>query len=109
MRKSLLCVGLLTFSSLIFAGTKSYAVSILAPTKVGSELLTKGMYTLKVDGDKAVFTDAHHKTVSVPVKLQNGTGKKYEFTSVEASQKDGGEAIKLIHLAGSNTTIEFGD
>lgn len=109
MRKSVLCVGLLAFSSLIFAGTKSYPVTILGPTKVGSVELAKGQYTLQVDGDKAIFTDSHRKTVSVPVKLQNGTGKKYEFTSVEATQKDGGEAIKLIHLAGSTTTVEFGD
>jgi hypothetical protein len=64
---------------------------------------------MHVEGDKAIFTDAKLKSVSVPMKLENGTGKKFEFTSVEATHKDGGDAIKLIHLGGSTTTVEFGD
>jgi hypothetical protein len=109
MKKSLLFVGLLTFSSMIFAAAKSYTVTIVAPTKVGTTELAKGSYTLHVEGDKAVFTDAKSKTYAVPVKLETGTGKKFEFTSVESTHKDGGDAIKLIHLAGSTTTVEFGD
>lgn len=109
MKKSLLAIGLLTFSSLIFAGTKSYTVTISTPTKVGSVQLSEGKYSLHLDGDKAVFTDGQRKTVSVPTKLENGTGKKFEFTSVESVQKNGGAAITSIHLGGSTTTLEFGD
>ena len=108
MRKSLLLVGLLTFSSLVLAA-KSYSLTIMAPTKVGSAQLAKGTYTMHLEGDKAIFKDEHSKAVSVSVKLENGTGKKFEFTSVEATQKDGGESIKSIHLGGSTTTLEFGD
>jgi len=108
MRKSLLIVGLLTFSSLVFAA-KSYDLTISAPTKVGSIELAKGTYTLHLEGDKAVFKDEHAKTFTVPVKLENGTGKKFEFTSVEATQKGGEDAINSIHLGGSTTTLEFGD
>ena len=108
MRKSLLIVGLLTFSSLVFAA-KSYDLTITAPTKVGSIELAKGTYSMHLEGDNAVFKGAHAKTYSVPVKLENGTGKKFEYTSVEASQKGGEDAIQLIHLGGSTTTLEFGD
>jgi len=107
MRKSLLFIVLLTFASVMFA--KSYTVSIQAPTKVGSVQLAKGSYTLHVDGDKVLFTDDHQKTVSVPAKLNNSATKKFEFTSVEATEKNGQETIKLIHLGGSTTTVEFGD
>jgi len=108
MRKSLLLVGLLTFSSLVFAA-KSYDLTIVAPTKVAGIELAKGSYSLHLEGDKAVFKGPHSKEISVPVKLENGTGKKFEYTSVESSQKGGEDAIKSIHLAGSTTTLEFGD
>lgn len=108
MRKSLLFVGLLTFSSLVFAA-KSYDLTIVAPTKVAGVELAKGNYSMHLEGDKAVFKGANSKVVSVPVKLENGAGKKFEYTSVEAVQKGGEDAIKLIHLGGSTTTLEFGD
>jgi hypothetical protein len=107
MRKLSLLTALLTFSILAFAA-KSYHLTIVAPTKVGSEKLAQGSYILHLEGDKAVFTDGK-TTVSVPVKLANGNGKKFEYTSVEATQKDGTEAIQLIHLEGSTTTLQFGD
>jgi hypothetical protein len=108
MRKSLLTVGLLAFSSLVFAA-KSYDVTFVQPTKVAGVELGKGTYTVRVEGDKAIFKGSNAKEVAVPVKLDNGTGKKYSYTSVESARKDGEDAIKLIHLAGSTTTLEFGD
>ena|ERR1035438_1104573 len=108
MKKSLLVVTLLTLSSMLLAA-KSYSLTIVAPTKVGSVQLAKGSYSMTLEGDKAVFKDSHSKTISVSVKLENGTGKKFEYTSVESIQKDGGDSIKLIHLGGSTTTLEFGD
>jgi hypothetical protein len=108
MRKSLLTVGLLTFSSLVFAA-KSYDLILDGPAKVAGVELAKGSYSLHLEGDKAVFKGPHSKEVAVPVKLENSAGKKFEYTSVESTQKDGEDAIKLIHLAGSTTTLEFGD
>ena len=108
MRKSLFAVGLLTFSSLVFAA-KSYDLTLLAPTKVAGVELTKGNYTVRVEGDKAIFKGAHEKEVAVPVKLDSGAAKKYEYTTVESSKKGGEDAIKSIHLGGSKTTLEFGD
>ena len=109
MNKSLFLAGLLSLSSLVLASAKSYPIVIDSAAKAGSAQLAKGDYTVQVEGDKAVFIDQHHKTISVPVKLDAGSGKKFEYTSVEATHKDGTEIIKSIHLGGSTTTIEFGD
>ena len=108
MRKSLLAVGLLTFSSLVFAA-KSYDLTFVAPTKVAGVELGKGTYSVRVEGDKAIFRGAHAKEFTVPVKLDTGAAKKYDYTTVESSKKGGADAIKLIHLAGSTTTLEFAD
>jgi hypothetical protein len=107
MKKSLLTVGLLTFSSLVFAA-KSYEVTFVEPTKVAGVELAKGSYTVRVEGDKAIFA-GHNKEFAVPVKLETGAAKKFGYTSVESSRKGGEDIIKLIHLSGSTTTLQFGD
>ena len=109
MKKSLLLVVFFCFASLIFAGAKSYPMTIAKATKVGGSELAKGFYTVKLDGEKAIFTDAKKNETSVSGKVTEGTGKKYEMTSVETSEKTGSPVIKVIHFAGSNTTIEFAD
>jgi len=106
MRKSLLLAALLTFSSLVFA--KSYDLILNAPTKVAGVELRSGTYSIRVAGDKVIFKDSNSKEVSVPAKLENGA-KKFAFTSVESLDKGGKDTIKMIHLAGSTTTLEFGD
>jgi hypothetical protein len=109
MKKSLLFAGLLALTTLVCASAKTYSIELDSAAKAGSAQLAKGNYTVQVDGDKAIFTDQHHKSVSVAVKLDTGTGKKFENTSLEATHKDGTEIIRLIHLGGSTTTLEFGD
>jgi hypothetical protein len=93
---------------LVFAA-KSYSLTFVQPTKVAGVELGKGSYTVRLDGDKAIFSGPRSKEFTVPVKLENGAGKKYEYTSVESARKDGEDAIKFIHLGGSTTTLEFGD
>jgi len=100
-------IGLLSLSSLVFAGTKTFKVEFTSEAKAGSTQFTKGVYTVKVVGDKAVFTDQHSKSVEVPVKLENGSGKKFEYTSVEATHQGDTEVVKVIHVGGSNTSLEF--
>ena len=107
MSKSLLTVGLLAFSSLVFAA-KSYDLTFVEPTKVAGIELGKGAYSVRVEGDKAIFK-GHGKEFAVPVKIENGAGKKFGNTSVESSRKGGEDTVKLIHLGGSTTTLEFGD
>jgi hypothetical protein len=108
MRKSLLTVGLLAFSSLVFAA-KSYDLTFVQPTKVAGVELGTGSYTVRVEGDKAVFVGPHKKEVTVSVKLDSAAAKKFGYTSVESSRKNGEDAIKLIHLGGSTTTLQFSD
>ena len=108
MRKSLFAVGLLTFSSLVFAA-KSYDLNFVEPAKVGGVELGKGSYTLRVEGDKAIFHGPHNKDITVPVKLDTTASKKFGYTSVESSRKGNEDAIKLIHLGGSTTTLQFAD
>ena len=108
MKKSLFAVGLLAFSSLVFAA-KSYDLNFVSPAKVAGVELGKGNYTVRVEGDKAIFTGPHRKEVVVPVKLDTGAAKKFGYTSVESSRKGDQDSIKLIHLAGSKTTLQFSE
>ena len=107
MRKSLLLAVLLIFSSLAFAA-KSYNLTFNSPTKVAGVELRSGTYSVRIAGDKAIFKDEHSNETTVPVKLENGA-RKFDYTSVESLAKDGKDTVKMIHLAGSTTTLEFGD
>jgi len=93
---------------LVFAA-KSYNLNFVEPTKVAGIELGKGTYTVRVEGDKAIFTGPKSKEITVPVKIDNGAAKKFDYTSVESARKGNEDSIKLIHLSGSKTTLEFGD
>jgi hypothetical protein len=107
MRKSLFLAVLFTFASLVFAA-KSYNLTFNGPTKVAGVELRSGNYEVRILGDKAIFRDGQSKETAVPVKLESGA-KKFNYTYVESSSKDGKQTVKMIHLAGSTTTLEFGD
>ena len=107
MRKSLFLAVLLTFASLVFAA-KSYNLTFVGPTQVGGVDLKSGSYTVRVAGDKVIFTNENSKEISVPVKTTTGD-KKFQATTTESSSKDGKEMVKAIHLGGSMTTLEFAD
>ena len=107
MRKSLFLVAVLSLSSLAFAA-KKYDLAFNGNEKVASVQFAKGNYTLKVDGDKVVITDEHYKAVTVTGKLQTGA-KKFEYTSMETTEKNGAKIVTAIHLGGSTTTVEFAD
>jgi hypothetical protein len=106
MKKSLVLGVVLSLSSLCFAGQKSYDVIFKTPATVGGVKLAAGEYKVKVDGANAVFTDSKQKTVSAPVKVENGD-KKYSYTAVEATKDGEVEAVNAIELAGSTTKLEF--
>ena len=102
--KSLLIVGALTLASIGVASAKSYEVVLTAPAMAGSTELKPGEYKLKVQGSEVVFTDENAKSVSVPVKIENGS-KKFGYTSVESTNKGGMDTIQAIDLANSNTRL----
>jgi hypothetical protein len=106
MKKTLDLGTLLTLSSIVFAGQKAYDVIFSAPTTVGTVKLAPGQYTLKVNGENASFTNAENKTVSAPVKVENGA-KKFQYTAVDTTKSNDGEKVNSIQLGGSTTTLEF--
>lgn len=100
--------GLLSISMLAFAGSKSYDVSLVSPSTVGTVTLAAGDYKVKVDGANAVFTDTHSaKSFTTPVKIETTT-RKFQFTAVDATKEGKTERINAIELGGSTTKLDFG-
>jgi hypothetical protein len=107
MKKSLLLAGILAFSSLSFAYSKTYEISLASATKAGNVQLKAGQYRVKLDGDKAIFTDVDtSKQVTVPVKIENAA-KKFDETKVDSVSDGNVNTIKDIQLGGSTTQIDF--
>ena len=106
MKKSLVLGVVLSLSSLCFAGQKSYDVIFSSATTVGGVKLPAGEYKVKVDGANAVFTDSKSKSVSAPVKVENGA-KKFAYTAVDASKEGTVDKVNAIEFGGSTTKLEF--
>ena len=106
MKKSLVLGVVLSLSSLCFAGQKSYDVTFSAPATVSGVKLAAGEYKVKLDGANAVFTDHNAKSVSAPVKVENGA-KKFPYTAVDASREGAVDKVNAIEFGGSNTRLEF--
>jgi hypothetical protein len=106
MKKSIVFGAVLAMSSFCFAGQKSYDVIFSAPASVSGVKLAAGEYKVKVDGTNAVFTDSKSKSVSAPVKVENGT-KKFSFTAVDASKEGTVDKVNAIEFGGSTTRLEF--
>jgi hypothetical protein len=107
--KKLFTVGILALCSLTIAIAKNYELTLSSTTKVGSLELKPGQYTLKVQGDKAVFTfvdTAKQFTTNVKVEA---TDKKFDTTRVDASKTGNVDVVKDIELGGSKTRLQFGD
>ena len=106
MKTSLILVAALSLSGLCFAGQKSYDVIFSSPAKVGGVQLKAGEYKVTVEGANAVFTDSKSKSVSAPVKVENGT-KKFQHTAVDASKEGTVDTVNSIEFGGSTTKLEF--
>jgi hypothetical protein len=106
--KSLLCIGVLSLSTLSIASAKSYGLLLSAPTKAGTVQLMPGSYKLKVEGSNAIFTEQQTlHSFTVPVKIQNGT-KKYSSTQIDTAKQGDMDQIQTIELEGSTTQLAFG-
>jgi len=108
MKKTLLLIGVFALASLSFAGGKTYNVTLSKASKVGSLQLVAGTYELKVDGTNAVFTDSKRHSFTTAVKVENAP-KKFEYTSVDASETGATELVHSITLGGSPTKIDFAE
>ncbi len=105
MKKTLL-IGVFALASISFAGSKTYDITISKAAKVGTVALAAGEYQLKVDGANATFTDRHHKSVTVAIKVEAGS-KKFQYTAVDSTEVGATDLIHSITLAGSTTKIDF--
>jgi hypothetical protein len=106
MKKSFVLGAGLSLSGLCFAGQKSYDVILAALATVSGVKLAAGEYKVKVEGANAVFTDSKSKSVSAPVKVDNGT-KKFSYTSVDATKDGTVDKVNAIEFGGSTTRLEF--
>jgi hypothetical protein len=105
--KKLCAVAVLALSTLTMVSAKSYSVQFAKPTKAGSVELKPGVYSLKVQGDKAVFTDQEsQKQYTVPVKVETGE-RSYSETMVQSKQVGTGAAVQEIDLGGTKTKLGF--
>jgi hypothetical protein len=101
--KSLFVIGTLALAGI--ATAKSYDIALSAPEKAGSVQLAAGEYSLKVQGNNAVFTNVETgQKVVATVKVQDA-GKKFGQTAVDTT----GDHITAIELGGSNKKLEMGD
>jgi hypothetical protein len=106
MKKSLFVAGILALSTLSFA-SKTYEIALANSTKAGSVQLKAGQYSVKISGDKAVFTDVDTaKQYTVPVKIQNAA-KKFDSTKIDATHDGNVDTLKDIQLGGSTTELDF--
>jgi hypothetical protein len=74
--KSLFLIGALALAGI--ANAKSYNIVLATSAKAGSAQLAAGEYSLKVQGNNAIFTNVETgKKVATTVKVQDA-GKKYD-------------------------------
>ena len=107
MKKSVFLTAILALASISIAYSKTYDVNLSRATQVGTVQLKAGSYEVKVDGDKAIFTDVNtSKKYTVPVKVENAA-KKFDYTKVETTGNGNIDTLKDIQLGGSTTQIDF--
>jgi hypothetical protein len=82
-------------------------ITLSGTTNAGSVQLKAGNYNVKLDGDKAVFTQIDtSKKFTVPVKVENAA-KKFDGTRVDTTNDGKADTIKDIQFGGSTTQIDF--
>jgi hypothetical protein len=106
--KKILAVAALAISTLTAGSvpTKTYEITLSTASKAGSVELKPGRYKLKIEGSNAIFIDSKSKSVSTPVKIQDGD-KKFDDTRVHTLTEGKIESIKEIDLGGSKTSLGF--
>lgn len=107
MKKTMLLTGILALSAISIAYAKSFDVNLSHATQVGNVELKAGEYELKMDGDKAIFTDVDtSKKFVIPAKIETVT-KKFDYTTTEELTNGNVDVLKAIHLGGTTTQVDF--
>jgi len=105
--KKLVTIAVLTLSSLCVLSAKTYDLSLPNVTRAGNIQLKPGQYTLKVQGNNAVFTDINSdQSFTTPVKVE-AVDKKFTDTEVQSTRNGDADKIEEIDLGGSKTKLGF--
>lgn len=105
MRARYLIAILLVCASLLFA--KTYSITLSEPSKVAGMELKPGSYSLRVEGEKAIFLDRTRKPVAeASVKVENAA-RKFDATAIEFRKESGENRIQAISLGGSRMKLIF--
>ncbi len=105
MRTRYVIATLLACASLLLA--KTYSITLSEPSTIAGTVLKPGNYSLKIEGDKAVFLDRARKpVVETTVKVESAA-RKFEATAIEFRKESGQNRIQAIALGGSKTKLVF--
>ena len=108
MKKSIVLGLMLSLSTLVFAGQKSFTVVFDKEATVGTVKLTPGEYKVKVDGANAVFTNnSNYKSVTTAVKVET-SDKKFKETGVDSVKGAAGDTVQSINVGGTTMKLGFG-
>jgi hypothetical protein len=108
MKKSIVLGLMLSLSTLVFAGQKSFTVVFDKEATVGTVKLAPGEYKVKVDGTNAVFTNnSNYKSVTTAVKVETGD-KKFKETAVDSVKTTAGDTVQSINVGGTTMKLGFG-
>ena len=108
MKKSFVLGLMLSLSTLVFAGQKSFTVVFDKEATVGTVKLAPGEYKVKVDGGNAVFTNNNnYKTATTAVKVETSE-KKFKETAVDSLKSGSGETVQSISVGGTTMKLGFG-
>ena len=102
-----MALGLAVAASAQEAGDK---ITIKRDTKLGSEVLLKGEYTLKfVDGDKGevVFVQGKHEVLKATYSVTKLDKEAANSAVVSSLGNDGSYLLKRIEFRGKNTAFVF--
>ena len=107
MSLSKLAVCVATLAMAVASAASNYNVTLFQPSLIGTQELKPGDYRVQVSGDKAMIK-AGKNTVEAAVKVENGS-EKFPRTVVKYSMEDGKYHIQEIRVAGTKTTLVFGN
>lgn len=110
MKGKLLLAGAALFFAVVAVGSaKSWDIKVDSAATAGTLQLPAGNYTVKLNGDHAVFTsDQSGKQFSVAAKIEK-SATKFDDTAVENVMRGNTEVIESIELGGTTTKLEFGE
>lgn len=107
--KTLFATGAMLLSFVALGSAKSWDIVVDSNTKVGTTVLPAGSYSVKLNNNQAQFTSENGKRFTVPVKVSNGSAKKYDATEVKTAKQGDTNVIQSIDLSGTTQELQFGE